>query len=180
MSVFFTPLQHANWEEMTMLIKRSAVFLITMLMAGITTAQQTVQLETIGFATLPGDNIEIRLGFNGAPPAPQGFVLDNPARISLDLNGVASALSQQRYELESGNADSVIVLDDGTRTRLIVNLDQLVNYESTIVGNNIVLQVGAGTLQPSTAATSTASTSSNASPDEQGDCGCHFPSRRGQ
>ncbi|MCB1671494.1 MAG: type IV pilus secretin PilQ [Gammaproteobacteria bacterium] len=106
-------------------------------------AQQNVRLESIGFASLAEDSVEIRLGFDGAPPQPDGFVLDNPARISIDLPGVASGLSQQRYDIESNNADSVIVLDDGTRTRLIVNLNRLVNYDSRRVGNNIVLTVGA-------------------------------------
>jgi len=125
-----------------MCIKRIAFLLAALLVTGAASAQQTVSLESIGFASLAGDSVEIRLGFDGRPPEPDGFVLDNPARISLDLNGVASGLSQQRYNVDSNNADSVIVLDDGTRTRLIVNLNRLVDYESSIVGNNIVLTVG--------------------------------------
>jgi len=53
-------------------------------------AQQSVNLDSIGFANLPGDSIQIQLTFDEAPPEPSGFVLDNPARISLDLLGVAS------------------------------------------------------------------------------------------
>jgi len=136
------PIQHATWDGLTMCIKRIAFLLAALLVTGAASAQQTVSLESIGFASLAGDSVEIRLGFDGRPPEPDGFVLDNPARISLDLNGVASGLSQQRYNVDSNNADSVIVLDDGTRTRLIVNLNRLVDYESSIVGNNIVLTVG--------------------------------------
>lgn len=105
-------------------------------------AQQAVRLESIGFANLPGDSIEIRLDFNGAPPEPQGFVLDNPARISIDLAGVASDLPQQRYNIDSNNAQSIMVLDDVSRTRLVVNLDQLVNYQSRIQGDSLILTVG--------------------------------------
>ncbi|MCI5105430.1 MAG: type IV pilus secretin PilQ [Pseudomonadales bacterium] len=99
-------------------------------------------LDSIGFANLPGDSIEIQLSFDGQPPEPSGFVLDNPARISLDLMGVASGLSQQRFNIDSNNAQSVMVLDDGSRTRLVVNLDQLVNYETDLSGNTITIQVG--------------------------------------
>lgn len=105
-------------------------------------AQQSINLDSIGFANLPGDSIEIRLTFDSAPPEPSGFVLDNPARISLDLNGVASGLAQQRFNIDSNNAQSVMVLDDGSRTRLVVNLDQLVNYESNVSGNVLTIQVG--------------------------------------
>lgn len=111
-------------------------------LAGIAAAQQSVTLDSIGFANLPGDSIEIQLSFDGQPPEPSGFVLDNPARISLDLLGVASALNQQRFNIDSNNAQSVMVLDDGTRTRLVVNLDQLVNYETNLAGNVLTIQVG--------------------------------------
>jgi type IV pilus assembly protein PilQ len=127
-----------------MCIKRFVFLLASLLMAGVVSAQQNVRLESIGFASLTGDTVEIRLGFNGTPPEPSGFVLDNPARISIDLNGVASGLSQQRYDIESDNANSVIVLDDGSRTRLIVNLSRVVNYETDTLGNNLVLTVGDG------------------------------------
>ncbi|MBT8147791.1 MAG: AMIN domain-containing protein, partial [Gammaproteobacteria bacterium] len=171
MSVTKSPKQHATLDGLTMCIKRFVFLLAALLTTGVVSAQQQdVQLESIGFANLTGDTVEIRLGFDGSPPQPDGFVLDNPARISIDLNGVASGLSQQRYEIDSTNADSVIVLDDGSRTRLIVNLSRVVNYESNIVGNNIVLTVGndatesvspavAGTIQQQNAPSSSATSS---------------------
>lgn len=122
---------------------RFVVFSLVLLFTSISSfAQQSVNLDSIGFANLPGDSIEIRLTFDSAPPEPSGFVLDNPARISLDLNGVASGLAQQRFNIDSNNAQSVMVLDDGSRTRLVVNLDQLVNYESNVTGNVLTIQVG--------------------------------------
>lgn len=154
-----TPYWHAILDGLNMVIKRCALIFLTMLFASATNAQQSVQLESIGFATLPGDSIEIRLGFDGTPPEPSGFVLDNPARISLDLDGVESALSQQQFNIGSNNAQSVLVLDDGSRTRLIINLDRLVSYDSIIVGNNMVVTVGADSAQ-----TAAAATSQNASP----------------
>ncbi|MEX2131602.1 MAG: type IV pilus secretin PilQ [Pseudohongiellaceae bacterium] len=125
-----------------MCIKQFTLLITLVLFANVSTAQQSVRLESIGFANLPGDSIEIQLGFSGQPPEPTGFVLDNPARISLDLAGVESALSQQRYNIDSNNAQSVVVLDDGNRTRLVVNLDQLVSYQSRVVGNTLLLTVG--------------------------------------
>ncbi len=129
-------------DGLDMLIKRICLIIAVLSMTISVTAQQKVRLESIGFANLPGDSIEIQLGFNATPPDPSSFVLDNPARISLDLIGVESMLTQQRYNIDSNNAQSVMVLDDGSRTRLVVNLDQLVNYQSSVVGNQLVLRVG--------------------------------------
>ena len=155
MSRITMPIWHATSDGLNMFIKRCVLVLLTMLLAGAVNAQQSVQLESIGFATLPGDSIEIRLGFDGTPPEPNSFVLDNPARISVDLDGVASSLTQQQFNIDADNAQSVLVIDDGSRTRLIINLDQLVSYDSTIVGNNLVLTVGADSTQ-ATAATASA------------------------
>lgn len=118
------------------------LLLASALLAVNVSAQQSITLDSIGFANLPGDSIEIQLTFDSSPPEPSSFVLDNPARISLDLLGVASGLSQQRFNIDSNNAQSVMVLDDGSRTRLVVNLDDLVNYETQLVGNTLSIQVG--------------------------------------
>ncbi len=115
---------------------------VAILLADPAMAQQSVTLDSIGFANLPGDSIEIQLTFDTLPPEPTSFVLDNPARISLDLTGVASGLSQQRFNIDSNNAQSVMVLDDGSRTRLVVNLDRLVNYKTQLTGNSLKIQVG--------------------------------------
>lgn len=127
---------------MARLVSRSVVSLLALIMSTVSMAQAPVTLNSIGFANLPGDSIEIQLTFDSVPPEPSGFVLDNPARISLDLLGVSSGLSQQRFNIDSNNAQSVMVLDDGSRTRLVVNLDELVSYETQLVGNQLTIQVG--------------------------------------
>lgn len=136
------PMGRMGRYSMARLVSRSALGLLALIVSAASLAQDTVTLDSIGFANLPGDSIEIQLTFDSAPPEPSGFVLDNPARISLDLLGVSSGLSQQRFNIDSNNAQSVMVLDDGSRTRLVVNLDQLVSYETQLVGNQLTIQVG--------------------------------------
>ena len=55
-------------------------------------AQEPVTLQSIGFANLPGNSLEVRLDFDAAPPEPTGFTQEDPARISLDLTNVQSSL----------------------------------------------------------------------------------------
>ena len=137
-----TPKSKCRAEGLHSLLIKAALSILTILLSSANFAQQSITLDSIGFANLPGDSIEIRLSFDSAPPDPIGFVLDNPARISLDLVGVSSSLSQQRFNLDSNNARSVMVLDDGSRTRLVINLDQLVSYETQVNGNVLTLRVG--------------------------------------
>ena len=102
-----------------------------------------VALEDISFATLPGGRFEARMDFSGTPPAPEGYTIDNPARIVMDLPGVVSTLDQKKYALSFENARSAVVLGTSDRTRVILNMLNMAPYETRVDGNSIVLLVGA-------------------------------------
>lgn len=105
-------------------------------------AQEPVNLQSIGFANLPGDSLEVRLDFDGAPPQPTGFSQEDPARISLDLSNVQSSLGERRFDIESNNAQSVMVLETNDRTRLVFNLTSPAEYETRIEGNTLIVRLG--------------------------------------
>ena len=115
-------------------------------------AQDSVNLNSIGFANLPGDSIEVRLEFDRRPPEPSGFTQDDPARISIDLSNVKSALAERRFDIDSNNAQSVMVLEAGDRTRLVFNLSSPVDYQTRIEGNTLVVHLGSDTRVASAAA----------------------------
>ncbi|MFB3104123.1 MAG: hypothetical protein ACE1ZA_04260, partial [Pseudomonadales bacterium] len=56
-------------------------------------------IESIEFSSLPGDRTEIRLQFDGPPPAPTGYTIEQPARIVLDMPGVSSSLTEKHHDL---------------------------------------------------------------------------------
>ena len=99
-------------------------------------------MQAIEFSSLPGDSTEIRMRFDGTPPAPNGYTIEQPARIVLDLPGVVSGLAEKHHALGIGNARRVSIISTKDRTRAIVNLTQLVGYETDIQGNVLVLTVG--------------------------------------
>lgn len=101
-----------------------------------------LKLTGVESAALPGDAVEIKLSFDGAPPQPTGYTTDAPARIALDLEGVANGLEQKYHTLGNGNVRSLTVMGAGQRTRLIVNMTSLVGYSANVSGNSLVLRVG--------------------------------------
>ncbi len=105
-------------------------------------AAAAARLTGIEFSSLPGDRTEIRMAFDGAPPDPQGYTIDQPARIVLDMPGVVSALAEKHHDLGAGNARKVSVLSTKDRTRAIVNLTRLVAYDTEVRGNTLYLLVG--------------------------------------
>ena len=105
-------------------------------------ATAAARLTGIEFSSLPGDRTEIRMAFDGTPPVPQGYTIDQPARIVLDMPGVVSSLAEKHHDLGAGNARKVSVLSTKDRTRAIVNLTRLVAYDTDVRGNTLYLLVG--------------------------------------
>ncbi|WP_431482838.1 type IV pilus secretin PilQ [Pseudomonas solani] len=99
-------------------------------------------LQGLDVAALPGGKVELKLAFDEPIVAPRGYTIEQPARIALDLPGVANKLGSKNRELGVGNARSVTIVEAKDRTRLIVNLATLVPYSTRVEGNNLFVIVG--------------------------------------
>ncbi|HOI65027.1 MAG TPA: type IV pilus secretin PilQ [Thiomonas arsenitoxydans] len=86
--------------------------------------------------------------------APNGFVIDQPARIVLDFPGVDSALDRQTVNFEQGNLRSVNVVQAQGRTRMVLNLRQSATYKTQLDGNRLLVLLN--TTHEQAAATSAA------------------------
>ncbi|TNF05845.1 MAG: type IV pilus secretin PilQ, partial [Deltaproteobacteria bacterium] len=100
-----------------------------------------VSLENIGFVALPGDKFEVKMSFSDAPPTPEGYTIDSPARIVIDLPGVISDL-ERKHTLSFENARSAVLLSTSDRTRLILNMQRITPYETSVSGNVMTMVVG--------------------------------------
>lgn len=127
---------------------------LSLLAALISPSLLAASLNSLDVASLPGDRVELKLGFDEPVTTPRGYTLDQPARIALDLPGVTSKLASKNQELGVGNARSVTVVEAQGRTRLIVNLTSLVPYSTRVEGNNLFVVLGqAGAASTAAAAT---------------------------
>ena len=70
---------------------------------------------------------------------PNGFAIQSPARIALDLPGVRSVLDKPTVVLNQGNLRSVSVVEAGDRTRLVLNLRSQVPYKTQLDGRNLLV-----------------------------------------
>lgn len=113
---------------------------------------EDIAVEKLEFAALPGNQMEIRLDFNGTPPEPAGYAIEKPARIALDLVGAKSHLESKHHNLGTGNARSMTVVEARDRTRVIINLNELVGYNTRVEGKTLVITVGDQAKAASTAA----------------------------
>ena len=107
------------------------------------TAAAPVMIEDITFTAQPGAQLEVRLTFNEPPSADiESYTIEEPARIVFDFPDTKSGLEQKRFSLSQANTTSVMVLESGDRTRMIVNLVDLVPFESAVSGRQLTLMIG--------------------------------------
>ena len=82
----------------------------------------------------------VRIEFEQAlTSVPNGFTVQNPPRIALDLSGVTNGLGRQAVEINQGNLRSAAVAQSGERTRLVLNLRQASGYKAELQGKSLVL-----------------------------------------
>ena len=118
-----------------------------------------VKLESIDVQSLAGQQLQLTLRHSGPPAEPVAFTIDNPARISLDLANTALALPSRRVDVRSGGVDSVLAAEAAGRTRLVLNLDRLLPYQTRVQGNDIIVLLGSAGSSAATAAAASAGAS---------------------
>jgi len=101
-------------------------------------------LQDIQVQSLPGQQVELRLILSGPAPEPLSFTIDNPARIALDLPDTALGLSSRRRDVDLRMLDTVLTAEANGRTRVVLNLDSMVPYETRVSGNTVILTLGEG------------------------------------
>jgi type IV pilus assembly protein PilQ len=100
-------------------------------------------LQAIDVQPLPGQQLQLTMRLSGPAPQPLSFTIDNPARISFDLPGTTLALPSRRIDVHSTGLDTILAAETKDRTRLVLNLDKLVPYDTRVDGNNVIVMLGA-------------------------------------
>ena len=119
-------------------------------------------LEDITAQALPGNKVELVLTLSGPAPEPLAFTIDQPARIALDLADTSLGMDSRRTEVSIGALDTVLAAEAGGRTRVVLNLDDLVGYQTRVAGNTVVVTLESPLSSAGAAVTQFSSTGSAA------------------
>jgi type IV pilus assembly protein PilQ len=131
-----------RWREFAAIVRRAALAVALSLGTATVFAQASNRLESIESRVLPGDKVELKLKLSDTAPQPLSFTVDNPARISLDLPDTGIALPSRRVDVKKGVLDTVNVAEANNRTRVVLNLDRMVPYDTRVDGNFIYVTLG--------------------------------------
>ena len=106
-------------------------------------AADPTKLQAIDVQPLPGQQLQLTMRLSGPATEPLSFTIDNPARISFDLPNTELALPSRRIDVKAAGVDTILAAEAKDRTRLVLNLDRLMPYQTRLDGNNIVVTLGA-------------------------------------
>jgi len=99
-------------------------------------------LQAIDVHPLAGQQLQLTMRLSAPAPQPLSFTIDNPARISFDLPNTTLALPSRRIDVHAAGLDTILAAETKDRTRLVLNLDKLVPYDTRVEGSNIIVTLG--------------------------------------
>lgn len=70
---------------------------------------------------------------------PAGFTINAPPRIAFDFPNTANGLGKSVQDIGEGDLRSANIVQAGSRTRLVVNLNQMLTYDTKIDGNDFLI-----------------------------------------
>ncbi len=124
-----------------------------LLMAFAALARAENVLEDIEVGSLPGNRVQVILKLQKPlEKEPLSFTIDNPARIALDLPDTRSRLPKKPRPIGIGLAESVLAVEAGGRTRVVLNLVRPTPYQTKLEGNRLILTLTDATIAAAEAA----------------------------
>ena len=106
-------------------------------------ASAQVSMTNIVPMSLADQGTEIRVMFNGLPPQPQAYQLEQPSRLILDFDKTQQGLKQTSIPVSTNEASSIDIAADDQRSRLVVNLKEAGAFTTRVEGNTFVLKINA-------------------------------------
>ncbi len=70
---------------------------------------------------------------------PAGFTINTPPRIAFDFANTSNGLGKSVQDFSESGLRSANIVQAGNRTRLVINLEQMLTYDTKIVGNSLMV-----------------------------------------
>ncbi len=121
-----------------------ALSIVMTMMLSSSVSRAEVRITDTTFVALPGNRMELKFEFDAPPPVPRAYMIEDPARVVLDLWGASNGLGTKSVDIKSGQVDSINFAEVKGRVRVIANLYEPTEYDAYIEGNNLFVVFGTG------------------------------------
>ena len=72
---------------------------------------------------------------------PAGFTINTPPRIAFDFTNTTNGMGKSTQDFSEGDLRSANIVQAGSRTRLVVNLNQMLGYDAKIDGKTLLINL---------------------------------------
>lgn len=136
------PLQYIDLTSIRRAFNANAVrrtsAILALSFASLTVHAQNV-IESVTTSSQAGVEV-IKIDLSQAlTTLPNGFSIQTPARVVIDLPNVGSGSIQPAIVINQGNVKSANVIQAGERTRFVLNLKQSVTYKTQLAGKSVLI-----------------------------------------
>ncbi len=99
------------------------------------------QIQGVAATQITATTTQLRISFDGVPVSPVAYQQAGSNQLVLDFNQVGGAFLPRNTAVNTGVISDVVALNNGSTTRLMVNLTGAATYSSSVEGNQLVLNV---------------------------------------
>ncbi len=125
-------------------------------------------IQSLSVSSASGGKLVLQVGLKNAPAGlPLNFTITTPSRIAFDFTNTTNALGKSVQEFGVGDLRSANIVQAGNRTRLVVNLNQMLVYDTQIEGNNLLITLHGKSAEVAAAATGSVARFAEAKPGAQ-------------
>jgi type IV pilus assembly protein PilQ len=101
---------------------------------------ETNIIQSINASNELGGKVIVTVAMKTAPTAqPASFTINTPPRIAFDFPNTENGLGKSTQEFGEGDLRSANIVQAGNRTRLVINMSQMMSHETRIDGNNLLI-----------------------------------------
>lgn len=108
--------------------------------AEVTTGDASNSILSLSTGSAAGGKLVLKVELkNALVNTPAAFTINTPPRIAFDFPNTANGLGKSAQEFGQGELRGVNIVQAGSRTRLVLNLNQMLGYDTQIDGNNLLI-----------------------------------------
>src|SRR5512135_3678683 len=105
-----------------------------------TNADAMNSIQSISANNEVGGKVVLTVSMKNAPSGlPTTFAINTPPRIAFDFPNTENGLGRSTQEFGEGDLRSANIVQAGNRTRLVVNLSQMLGFDTRLEGNNLLI-----------------------------------------
>ena len=124
----------------TGMVRLLGTFIVTGLLCAQTQAATQNSITTLTASSAGGGATIIKVDLTQPlTNPPVGFTINTPPRIAFDFPNTANGLGKSAQDFIEGDLRSANIVQAGSRTRLVVNLNQMLTYDTRIEGNSLLI-----------------------------------------